>query len=105
MKRLLFLLTLTAGFTVSAQVSFSTQSIGTNYTNRGIVDMNGDNLDDIISISTNKIQMFIQQTDGTFEEREVTTTNANNTPSWSLAAADYDRNGLRWWKWCNFYAS
>ena len=94
MKRLLFLLTLTAGFTVSAQVSFSTQSIGTNYTNRGIVDMNGDNLDDIISISTNKIQMFIQQTDGTFEEREVTTTNANNTPSWSLAAADYDRNGF-----------
>lgn len=94
MKKLLFLFALTAGITASAQVTFSAETIGTNFNNRGIVDMNGDNLDDIISVSGNTIQMFIQQTDGTFEEQLVTTTNANNTASWSLAAADYDRNGF-----------
>ena len=94
MKKALFILALIAGFTSSAQVTFSSESIGTDYSDRGIVDMNGDNLDDIISVSATKIQMFIQQEDGSFEEREVTTTNANNTASWSLAAADYDRNGF-----------
>lgn len=94
MKKILFLIALTTTIMASAQITFSNESIGTNFTNRGIVDMNGDNLDDIISVSSNTIQMFLQQADGSFEERVVTTTNANNTPSWSLAAADYDRNGF-----------
>lgn len=94
MKKLLFFACLIAisqyGY---AQVTFSTQSIGTNHSDRGIVDMNGDALDDIISISSTNIQIFYQQEDGSFVETNIGTTPANNTPSWSLAAADYDRNG------------
>ena len=80
--------------TTYAQVTFTTQNLDTNYSDRGVVDMNGDNLDDVISVSSTRIQMFLQQEDGTFNEQVITTTTANNTPSWSLAAADYDRNGF-----------
>lgn len=80
--------------TTYGQVTFTNQDIDTDYSDRGIVDMNGDNLDDIISVSSTRIQIFLQQEDGTFDEQLITTTTANNTPSWSLAAADYDRNGF-----------
>ena len=94
MKKLLFFACLIAvSQYCDAQVSFSTQSIGTNHTDRGIVDMNGDALDDIISISSTNVQIFYQQENGTFTEANIATTPANNNPSWSLAAADYDRNG------------
>lgn len=78
----------------SAQITFSNQSIGTDYSDRGIVDMNGDFLDDIISVSANTVQIFYQNESGGFTEANISTPNANFTPSWSLAAADYDDNGL-----------
>lgn len=94
MKKILLLpLSLLVFISAKAQVDFTPQTINTQYTDRGIVDMNGDNLDDIISVSSTQIQVFYQQPDGSFIEVVRTTTNANFTPSWSLAAADYDRNG------------
>jgi hypothetical protein len=76
-----------------SQVTFSTQGIGTNRSDRAVVDMNGDYLDDVVSIATSSVQIFYQQTDGTFLEDVLFTTPADNLPSWSLAAADYDGNG------------
>ncbi|KRO67172.1 MAG: hypothetical protein ABR84_00740 [Cryomorphaceae bacterium BACL21 MAG-121220-bin10] len=76
-----------------SQVTFSTQGIGTNRSDRAVVDMNGDFLDDIISVATSSVQVFYQQPDGTFIEDVLFTTPADNLPSWSLAAADYDGNG------------
>lgn len=91
-KLLLFALFLSG--LASAQVTFSTQSIGTNHSDRGIVDMNGDHLDDVISVSGNTVQIFYQNEGGGFTEASINTPTANYTPSWSLAAADYDDNGL-----------
>jgi hypothetical protein len=94
MKKLLFFACFTAVSQLGiAQVTFSNQSLNTNHRDRGIVDMNGDNLDDVISIATNNVQIFYQQQNGSFIEANIGTTNADNSPSWSLAAADYDRNG------------
>ncbi len=62
-----------------------------------IVDMNGDFLDDVVSISGTKIYINYQIDDGNdtadFTFTEITTTNADFLPSWSMAAADFDANG------------
>lgn len=76
-----------------AQVSFTTESIPTNFTDRGVVDLNGDFLDDVVSISTSNVQVFYQQPDGTFVEQNISTTTADNEPSWSFSVGDYDGNG------------
>ncbi|WP_157811578.1 FG-GAP-like repeat-containing protein [Lacinutrix sp. Bg11-31] len=78
---------------IPSPISFSTQSISTTGTNRAVVDMNGDNLDDIVSINDNNINIQEQQTDGSFLQKNITTTSADFTPSWSLVAADFDKNG------------
>ena len=95
MKKLFFFTCLFAVAQYSvAQVTFTPQSAGTNYTDRGFVDMNGDGLDDILSVSNTNSQVLYQQQDGSFIESTVATEFADNSPSWSLAAADYDRNGF-----------
>ena len=94
MKKTILLLTAFAFAQMSwAQVDFTTVSITTSGTDRAIVDMNGDNLDDIVSVSGSNVQIYVQQADGTLVQTNVSTPPASNTPSWSLAAADYDRNG------------
>ena len=75
------------------QISFTGQSIGTNRSDRAVVDMNGDFLDDVVSVAMSSIQVFYQLPDGSFEEEVIFTSPADNMPSWSLAAADYDGNG------------
>lgn len=76
-----------------APITFTEQSISTSGTNRAVVDMNGDFLDDIVSISDTNINIQHQQAGGGFNETNITTTSADFTPSWSLAAADFDANG------------
>ncbi len=61
---------------------------------RGIVDMNGDYLDDIVVISTDQVQIHQQQVGGGFNTVNITTTNADYVPSWSMAVGDYDKNGF-----------
>jgi hypothetical protein len=51
-------------------------------------------LDDVVSITSTNIQIFYQQPDGSLNEVNIVTTPADYSPSWSLAAADYDRNGF-----------
>ena len=95
MKSLITLMTYFA-FSVIAfgQISFTGQGIGTNRSDRAVVDMNGDFLDDVISVAMSSIQIFYQQPDGSFVEEVIFTSPADNMPSWSLAAADYDGNGF-----------
>ena len=58
-----------------------------------VVDANGDYLDDIVMVNTNKIHFLYQQPNGApFEEAQIQTT-ITNSPSWSIAAGDIDRNG------------
>ncbi|MCB0457868.1 MAG: VCBS repeat-containing protein [Flavobacteriaceae bacterium] len=95
MKNLyLFLFLFAIGFSIKSQVTFTPATpFATSYTNRAVVDMNGDFLDDVVSVNSTHIQIFYQQPGGTFNEVNITTTPADNTPSWSLAAGDYDDNG------------
>lgn len=72
--------------------TFTTSSISTTGTNRAVVDMNGDFLDDIVSTDATNVNIQYQTGSG-FTETNITTTAADYLPSWSLAAADYDRNG------------
>ncbi len=79
---------------VTAQISFTTTSIATSgQYSICAVDMNGDYLDDIVSVSATNIQIFFQNTDGTFTEQNFPTTPADNLPAWSLSAGDITGNG------------
>lgn len=75
-------------------VTFSGVSVSTSGSNRAVVDMNGDFLDDIVSISSTNVNILEQQVGGGFVTKNITTTSANYTPSWSMAAADYNADGF-----------
>jgi len=59
-----------------------------------LVDMNGDFLDDIVTVSNTSIQIQYQQASGLFSAVNYTTSSAANDPSWSLAVGDIDKNGF-----------
>jgi hypothetical protein len=75
-------------------VSFTTGSISAPGNDRGAVDMNGDFLDDVVSISVSNVTINYQQTDGTFVEATHPIAGGTYTASWSMAAGDFDRNGF-----------
>lgn len=77
-------------------ITFTTQSISTiNSTyNICVVDMNGDYLDDIVGVSATNIRVHKQNTAGGFTVQDFPTTSANNLPSWSIAAGDYNKDGF-----------
>ncbi|SFN48061.1 Por secretion system C-terminal sorting domain-containing protein [Bizionia echini] len=75
-------------------VTFAVSSLTTTGSDRAIVDMNGDHLDDIVSVSNTNINIHEQQTEGGFTSRNIETSYANYTPSWSLSAADYNADGF-----------
>ncbi len=76
-----------------ARVNFIQQSQPMGGYDLTVVDMDGDHLDDIVSASSTNIKVLYQQANGSFNEVNSTTTDANFLPSWSMAAADYDANG------------
>lgn len=79
--------------TLPSAFAFTISNLSTVGDNRATVDMNGDGLDDTVSISSNNISVNYQTSTG-FNNVNVPTTSASNLPFWSLAAADYDRNGF-----------
>jgi len=78
-----------------APVSFTMQSLSTSGSNRAVVDMNGDYLDDVVSISSTNVNIQFQNpaNDSGFTEINITTPNAAFLPGWSLAAGDYNADG------------
>lgn len=73
-------------------ISFTSASISAPGSDRGAVDMNGDFLDDVVSVSTTSITVNTQQPNGSFVNTSYST-NGTYSASWSMAAGDYDRNG------------
>lgn len=59
-----------------------------------IADMNGDFLDDIITVSSSEVEIHYQQVSGAFVKTTIPTTTAQNNPSWSMAIGDIDKNGF-----------
>ena len=76
--------------------TFTISTVAVTGSQRAAVDMNGDFLDDVVSIDNTNVNIFYQQAGNGLSATptNITTTNADNNPSWSLAAADFDRNGF-----------
>lgn len=76
-------------------VTFTVQNVSNplGSGSRGLVDMNGDFLDDIVTIQETAINISYQLPAGGFNFQSITTTSADFLPSWSLAAGDWDGNG------------
>jgi hypothetical protein len=63
--------------------------------NNCIVDMNGDYLDDIVSaVNTNQLVISYQLANGNFATSTFPLINTVVSPSWSIAAGDFDNNGF-----------
>lgn len=73
-------------------IVFSPVAVPINGT-AAVVDMTGDHLDDVVSVTANSIRVSAQQVGGGFVNTDVTTPTANYTPSWSMAVGDIDNNG------------
>src|SRR5690606_9173035 len=71
-------------------------SIPTSGPRMGVADMNGDLLDDIITIPGSggnyNLNIYYQQANGTFVTGNYFP-GANRAPTWSLAGGDFDGNG------------
>jgi PKD repeat protein len=59
-----------------------------------IADMNGDFLDDIVSVSSSTIHILYQQADGSFSPAAINVTPAQFLPTWSLAIGDVNKDGF-----------
>ena len=55
--------------------------------------MNNDHLDDLVTVSTNQVNINYQKNDGSFDNVVVATPIADHNASWSIAAGDLDGNG------------
>jgi len=88
-----FCLEATNNAPIPTPVSFTSSSSGASGSYRiACVDMNGDFLDDLVSISSDNVNIK-EQIVGGFTTKNIPTTTADFEPSWSLAAADYNRDG------------
>ncbi len=98
MKQFYLALALVGAAAMNAQtVSFTGQVFGTASYNPCVVDMDGDYLDDIVTVQANQLTVYKQQASGGFVPTVYPVTGlgvGNVTPDWSIAAADFDRNGF-----------
>lgn len=93
-KQFILLTALALSMSLNAQLTFTQQNVpATGDYRMCVVDMNGDFLDDIVSVGTTNIQVLYQQEDGTFQPQNFTTTYADEQPYWSLAAGDFNGDG------------
>lgn len=74
-------------------LTFTSTPIATSGSDRALVDMNGDYLDDVLAVSTSNLHIQYQQNDGSFVTSNYSIS-ASYSASWSLAAGDYDGNGF-----------
>lgn len=73
-------------------VTFTSQNVSGGNGNIGVVDLNGDYLDDLLTPSSTNLQIQYQTTSG-FDLVNIPIS-ASNPPNWSICAGDYDANGI-----------
>lgn len=75
-------------------ISFTPASISSSATICSVADLNGDYLDDIATVQTNQMTVLTQNTTGGgFTSTIYPLPNLTATPSWSITAGDFDKNG------------
>lgn len=78
---------------ITAQtVTFTTQTLENSFQS-GMVDMNGDFLDDIIIPSATALTIYYQNQNGSLTQ-SIKPINVTYAPDWPMAVADYDGNGI-----------
>jgi hypothetical protein len=76
-------------------ISFTTSTISSSSSICSVADMNGDYLDDIVTVQTNQMTVLTQNTTGGgFTSTAYALPGLTATPSWSIAAGDFDKNGF-----------
>ncbi len=76
-------------------ISFTTSTISSSSSICSVADMNGDYLDDIVTVQTNQMTVLTQNTSGGgFTSTVYDLPNLTANPSWSIAAGDFDKNGF-----------
>lgn len=63
-------------------------------TKLGVVDMNGDYLDDMVAVSNDTLEIYYQNTSGGFNYTQIAHDSVLYQADWSMAAGDYDKNGF-----------
>jgi len=92
--RKIFLLIALGSVSASAQLSFTAQSVPAEGSYKMcVVDMNGDFLDDIVSVSNGNIHVLMQNENGTFTAENFSAETTQHMPGWSMAAGDFNGDG------------
>lgn len=84
--------TLSVGPPVVTQISFSPVNITVSGSTYGAVDMTGDHLDDVVSVTATNVNINRQTATG-FSVQNIATPQADFPASWSMAVGDIDGNG------------
>lgn len=79
-------------YSQAQNVTFSSQNIGGSNAEIGVVDLNGDYLDDVISPTQSNLSIHHQTSSGLVLTN--ISISASNGPDWSLSVADYDNNDI-----------
>jgi hypothetical protein len=74
-------------------ITFIATTIASSSQICSVADMNGDYLDDIVTVGTNQMTVLTQKTSGGFTTDTYALPSLTATPSWSIAAGDFDKNG------------
>lgn len=78
---------------VAPVISFISQPISTTSSICSVADMNGDYLDDIVTVETNQMTVQKQLTTGGFTPIVYALPALTTTPGWSIAAGDFNKDG------------
>jgi hypothetical protein len=74
-------------------ISFTPQTIPSSSSICNVTDMNGDYLDDIVTVGTNQMTVLTQLPAGGFSSTSYPLSGLTAKPDWSIAAGDFDKNG------------
>lgn len=86
---------LTESTTITNPITFTSQQLGSSGVYKNcVVDMNGDYLDDIVTVDADNLNIHYQQIGGGFSENNIATTTADDVPSWSISAGDFNKDGF-----------
>lgn len=80
---------------VESYVTFNPSFMPVQGNPLGIVDMDGDGLDDALAVTPTVIDIHQQLPEGGFLQRTIPTAQTQYPASWSLCAGDLDNNGKR----------
>jgi len=75
-------------------IIFSPQTIATSSSICSGADMNGDYLDDIVTVQANQMTVLTQRANGGFTTTIHPLPGLTTLPGWSISAGDFDKNGF-----------